>query len=90
MKGSLGVHKTLELALWVVVLNVLFVLLLLLSSLLISFSNGGIHLSLHLSSLLSSFSDGQFGIVQFNGVDGSEESGDNKEVVFHFVFYIYY
>ena len=67
VKGSLGVHKTLELALWVVVLNVLFVLLLLLSSLLISFSNGGIHLSLHLSSLLSSFSDGQFCVSHLGG-----------------------
>merc|ERR1719465_184569 len=51
VKRSLGIHQTLQLASWIVVLDVLLILSLLLSSLGISLSDGLIHLSLHLSSL---------------------------------------
>ena len=47
----LGVHQTLKLRSWVIVLDGALVLLLLFSSLLVSLRNGVVHLSLHLSGL---------------------------------------
>ena len=60
VKTLLGVHKTLKLSLWVVLINRGIILSLLLGSLLISFSNGLVHLSLHLGGLLSGFLNSHF------------------------------
>ena len=54
----LGVHQTLKLRSWVIVLDGALVLDLLLSSLLVSLSNGVVHLSLHLGGLESGLFDG--------------------------------
>jgi len=61
LKGLLGVHKSLKLSSWVSFGNIVLVLGLLLSSLLISLGNSGIHLGLHLLELLS----GGFYVVLF-------------------------
>jgi len=53
----LSVHKSLELASWIVVLNVALILYLLLGSRGISLGNSLVHLGLHLSGLKSGFSD---------------------------------
>ena len=50
----MSIHQTLELSLWVIIYDVLFIISLLLGSLCISISNGSVHLSLHLSGLKSS------------------------------------
>jgi hypothetical protein len=59
----LGIHKTLQLSSWVVVLDVCIVLSLLGSSLIISISNSLVHLSLHLGSLDSGFLNSNFTII---------------------------
>jgi len=51
MEGGLSIHETLELTGWVIILDVLFILSLLLSSLGISLSDSLIHLCLHLGGL---------------------------------------
>jgi hypothetical protein len=48
LKTLLSIHKSLKLSLWVILFNVVFILVLLFSSLLISLSNSGVHLCLHL------------------------------------------
>lgn len=53
MEGGLGVHQSLQLTSWVVILNVLLILSLLFGSLLVSLSDSLVHLCLHLSGLNS-------------------------------------
>jgi len=57
VERSLGIHQTLELASWVVVVDVGVILGLLLSSLGISLGDSLVHLGLHLSSLHSGISN---------------------------------
>ena len=53
MEGSLGVHQSLELTSWIVVLDIGLILCLLLSSLGIGVGNGLVHLGLHGGGLSS-------------------------------------
>ena len=59
----LGVHETLKLGSWVTLVHVLFELLLLLSSLGISGSDGLVHLSLHLGGSLLGLLDRELLVV---------------------------
>ena len=80
VERSLSIHQSLQLASWVIVLDVALILSLLLSSLGISISDSLIHLSLHLSGLLSGILN-TWKIVTFDldGGDSCEECEYNKK-----------
>ena len=63
LQTLLGVHQSLELSSWVTLVNVLLVLALLLGSLVIGISDGGVHLSLHVGPLFLFLGDLGLSIV---------------------------